>query len=64
LVNIKCGITNISLQKKDGGVKMQNIVSYVVPSGFLGSILNWLVIEKKITEIFDYKKEALIKTFG
>jgi ligand-binding SRPBCC domain-containing protein len=30
-----------------GGVMMEDIVSYVVPSGFLGRIMNRLVIEKK-----------------
>ena len=47
-----------------GEVIMEDIVSYVVPFGFLGRILNRLVIEKKINEIFNYRREVLIKMFG
>mgnify|MGYP003476924634 FL=1 len=49
---------------ESGGVMMEDIVSYAVPFGFLGRILNRLVIEKKISEIFNYRREVLIKMFG
>jgi len=49
---------------EDGGVMMEDIVSYVVPFGFLGQIVNTLVISKKINEIFNYRKEVLVKMFG
>ena len=49
---------------ESGGVMMEDIVSYAVPFGFLGRILNRLVIEKKISEIFNYRREDLIKMFG
>ena len=49
---------------ESGGVMMEDIVSYAVPFGFLGRILNRLVIEKKISEIFNYRREGLIKMFG
>ena len=49
---------------ESGGVMMEDIVSYVVPFGFLGRIMNTLVISKKIKEIFKYRKEVLIKMFG
>jgi len=54
---------HIFTKTKDGDVMMQDIVSYVVPLGFLGRIINWLVIEKKISEIFNYRKDVLIKMF-
>jgi ligand-binding SRPBCC domain-containing protein len=47
-----------------GEVMMEDIVSYVVPFGFLGRIMNKLVIEKKINEIFNYRRKALEKMFG
>ena len=49
---------------EDGGVLMEDIVSYVVPFGFLGQIVNSLIISKKINEIFNYRKEVLMKMFG
>ena len=49
---------------ESGGVMMEDIVCYAVPFGFLGRILNRLVIEKKISEIFNYRREVLIKMFG
>jgi len=48
----------------DGGVIMEDIITYVVPFGFFGRIMNRLVIEKKINEIFNYRRNVLIKMFG
>lgn len=48
---------------EDGGVLMEDIVSYVVPFGFLGQIMNSLIISKKINEIFNYRKQVLEKMF-
>ena len=47
-----------------GGTLMTDLVTYQPPMGFLGSIANALTIRKKIQEIFDYRKEAVIKIFG
>jgi len=49
---------------ENGGVEMQDIVTYVVPFGFLGRIMNALVIENKINSIFDYRKNILTQMFG
>ena len=43
---------------------MRDIVSYQPPFGILGSIMNSLVIRKKLREIFDYRVEAVNKRFG
>ena len=48
----------------DSNTEMQDIVSYVVPFGILGQIMNKLVISKKINEIFNYRKTVLEKMFG
>jgi ligand-binding SRPBCC domain-containing protein len=48
---------------EDGGVVMEDIVSYVVPFGYLGQFINTIVISKKINEIFNYRKQVLEKTF-
>ncbi|WP_435579540.1 SRPBCC family protein [Gilvibacter sp.] len=48
----------------EGGVLMRDIVSYQPPLGILGSIMNSLVIRKKLEEIFNYRVEAVDKRFG
>ncbi len=39
----------------DSGTKMTDIVHYALPLGFLGRILNSLVVKNKLNEIFDYR---------
>lgn len=41
------------------GVEMQDIVTYAIPFGFIGVIANKLFVEKKISEIFEYRKKIL-----
>ena len=48
---------------EDGGVIMDDIVSYVIPLGFLGRIINYFIVSKKVKEIFDYRKTVLEKMF-
>ncbi|MBK7631896.1 MAG: SRPBCC family protein [Ignavibacteriales bacterium] len=55
---------HIFKQAEDGSVLMEDIISYVVPFGFLGRIINALTISKKINEIFNYRREVLVKMFG
>lgn len=38
---------HIFTKRKDGGAMMQDRVSYVIPFGVFGRIINWLLIEKK-----------------
>lgn len=47
-----------------GGVKMTDIVHYEVPLGFLGTMMNSLVIRKRIEGIFSYRKKKLEELFG
>lgn len=49
---------------EDGGVIMDDIVSYVIPFGFLGRIINYFIVSKKVKEIFDYRKTVLEKMFA
>jgi ligand-binding SRPBCC domain-containing protein len=51
------------LEEKDGGTLMSDIISYRPPFGFLGSIMNGIVIEKKLKEIFDYRQKVLSELF-
>jgi ligand-binding SRPBCC domain-containing protein len=48
----------------EGGVLMEDIVTYQPPFGFLGAIANSLIIKKKLNEIFAYRTVAIEKKFG
>lgn len=52
------------IEKIENGVLMTDIVSYAPPFGFLGKIANALVIENKLNEIFEYRKQAVENRFG
>ncbi len=52
------------LAEIDGGVQMEDIVSYIPPLGFLGSIANALFIKNQLDTIFRYRTEAVDKIFG
>jgi ligand-binding SRPBCC domain-containing protein len=43
---------------------MRDIVTYQPPMGFLGAMMNSLVIRKKLEEIFDYRFKAVEKKYG
>lgn len=45
-------------------VEMTDIVSYVLPLGFLGNIMHGLVVKKKLETIFAYRFEAVEKLFN
>lgn len=46
------------------GVLMKDILHYKVPYGPLGDIVNLLVVEPKIEEIFRFRKKAVEQVFG
>jgi ligand-binding SRPBCC domain-containing protein len=46
------------------GIEMEDIVSYGVPLGAIGSIINSLIISKKIKSIFKFRTQALNKMFA
>ncbi len=52
------------IEEIDGGVLMRDIVSYIPPLGFLGSIANKLFIRSQLEEIFKYRTKALEKRFS
>ena len=45
------------------GVLMHDIVSYKPPLGLIGDIFNHLIINRKLEEIFRYRKQAIEKIF-
>lgn len=46
------------------GVKMTDILHYHVPFGWLGKIVNSVIIRKKVLSIFEYRKKILTNLFG
>lgn len=52
------------IQEIEGGVLMRDIVTYQPPFGFIGAIMNSLIIRKKLEEIFDYRFKAVEEKFG
>jgi ligand-binding SRPBCC domain-containing protein len=46
-----------------GGTKMKDILYYSVPFGWLGKIINNLVIKRKVLSIFEYRKIVLHNMF-
>ena len=48
----------------NGAVRMKDIISYQPPMGFLGGIANPILIKPRLNQIFDFRRQALIKMFG
>jgi len=45
-------------------VVMKDIVTYIPPFGFLGTIANYFIIKKKLKYIFDYRFNIMEKMFN
>lgn len=48
----------------DSGVKMTDHVTYAVPFGLIGDLVNALWIRKRLSDIFDYRKIKIDELFG
>lgn len=46
-----------------GGVKMTDVLHYRVPLGIVGKFINWLIIDKKVKSIFEYRFQILENKF-
>ena len=46
------------------GVLMKDIITYVVPFGYIGKIINFLFIKKRVNQIFDYRRNVINKIFN
>jgi len=47
-----------------GGVLMTDLLNYAIPYGFIGRIANSLLVEKKVKEIFEFRRKAIEQLFG
>lgn len=48
----------------ENGTKMTDIIHYALPLGFLGRLLNVLVVKNKLKEIFDYRHIKIEEMFN
>ena len=46
------------------GVEMIDIIDYKIPMGFVGDIMNSLVIKNKLKEIFNFRYKKLEELYG
>ncbi len=52
------------IHKIEGGVEMEDIITYKVPFGILGKMIHPILVKPKLEAIFRYRQEQLIKLFG
>lgn len=52
------------LNAVEGGVEMVDLIHYKIPLGFLGDIMNSLVIKKQLSNIFNFRYKKLQELFG
>ena len=48
----------------EGGVEMTDIVSYIIPLGFLGKLVEPFLVKPKLEEIFAYRLKIVEEVFG
>lgn len=51
-------------READGGTYMSDILHYKVPYGIIGSMIDAVLIDKKIESIFQFRYEAVERRFG
>jgi hypothetical protein len=42
---------------------MEDIVSYAIPFGSVGRILNMMIIKRRVKAIFDFRRAKLLELF-
>ncbi len=46
------------------GVEMTDVVHYQLPFGFLGDVVNALIVRRQLQTIFDFRQQAVEEIFG
>lgn len=47
-----------------GGVEMEDIVDYKMPLGILGQLVHPILVQPKLAEIFEFRRQKLSALFG
>ncbi|KAF2514337.1 SRPBCC family protein [Flavobacterium foetidum] len=48
----------------ENGIKMTDVVHYALPFGYLGRLMNRLIIQDKLKSIFDYRRNKVEELFN
>lgn len=51
-------------RETESGVDMEDIVNYALPCGVLGRAVNGLLVNAKLNEIFDFRRQTLERIFS
>jgi ligand-binding SRPBCC domain-containing protein len=46
------------------GVLMKDTITYKPPIGFLGAVINYVIIKKELRNIFNFREKKLLHLFG
>ncbi len=52
------------LTEVEGGVKMEDMIHYKLPFGWIGQLAHPWLVKPKLKEIFQYREEKLTELFG
>lgn len=52
------------LKPIEGGVEMEDIIDYKIPFGWLGQLVQPILVKPKLEQIFNYRYQKLIDLFG
>jgi len=52
------------IKEIEGGIELEDIIDYKVPMGILGRLVHPFLVKPKLEEIFSYRQQKLIETFG
>lgn len=52
------------IKEIDGGVEMEDIIDYKLPFGFLGQLVQPILVKSKLEQIFEFRANKLEKIFG
>jgi len=47
----------------EGGVEMRDILYYRVPFGFIGKLVNYVFVKKKVKQIFTFREQRIKELF-
>jgi ligand-binding SRPBCC domain-containing protein len=48
----------------EGGTRVEDIVEYALPFGPLGGVAHWLIVQRDLEKIFDYRTEQVGRLLG
>ena len=51
-------------QETRAGTRMTDRVTYVIPCGVLGDLVNAFWIRKRLEQIFDFRRQKIVELFG